>query len=169
MLTKVKVQGLKRAFDESWSRHRKALQDACEAADNVCEVCSGLLDSMEEPEKAHVAPCSLFKEIYENAKAHGWYDGAPNVFNPVSQESVQHIAMKLALIHSEVSEALEGLRRKKGVIGAPGSGAISEELADVVIRCADLAGYLGIDLWQAILDKHEYNKGREYRHGGKAC
>ncbi len=44
---------------------------------------------------------------------------------------------------------------------------IPSELADVAIRLADLAGALGIDLEQAIIEKHRYNRTRAYRHGGK--
>jgi NTP pyrophosphatase (non-canonical NTP hydrolase) len=40
-------------------------------------------------------------------------------------------------------------------------------MADVVIRIMDMAGYYGIDLEQAIIDKIKYNKTRPYKHGGK--
>jgi hypothetical protein len=36
-----------------------------------------------------------------------------------------------------------------------------------VIRILDLCGALGIDLEEAMRMKHEYNKTRPYRHGGK--
>lgn len=68
------------------------------------------------------------------------------------------IATRLALIHSEVSEALEALR-----VGDMENFA--EELADVVIRVADLAGGLGIDLEGEIKKKMEKNKARGYKHG----
>ena len=41
------------------------------------------------------------------------------------------------------------------------------ELADVIIRIADLCGHYGIDLESAIEEKMEYNKTRSYRHGNK--
>jgi NTP pyrophosphatase (non-canonical NTP hydrolase) len=44
---------------------------------------------------------------------------------------------------------------------------IPTEMADVVIRIMDMAGYYGIDLEQAIIDKIKYNKTRPYKHGGK--
>ena len=44
---------------------------------------------------------------------------------------------------------------------------VPAELADVVIRCFDMADYYGIDLEEAILEKHEFNKTRPYKHGKK--
>lgn len=41
------------------------------------------------------------------------------------------------------------------------------ELADIVIRCFDMADAFGIDLEAAILEKHEFNKTRPYLHGKK--
>jgi NTP pyrophosphatase (non-canonical NTP hydrolase) len=67
----------------------------------------------------------------------------------------------LALIHSEVSEALEADRKGD-------QENFEEELADVCIRIFDLCGSRGIDLENAIKKKMERNKGRSYKHGGKA-
>lgn len=101
----------------------------------------------------------LIMDSHERALRKGWWvDREPN------------IAEKLALIHSEVSEALEAYR--DGDMGT----SISEkgkpegfevELADIVIRVADLCGFLDIDLDAVIQLKAKYNEGRPYRHGGK--
>lgn len=40
-----------------------------------------------------------------------------------------------------------------------------DELADAVIRIADMCGYLGIDLEKHIELKMKYNETREYKHG----
>lgn len=44
----------------------------------------------------------------------------------------------------------------------------SIEVADCIIRLADLCGLLGIDLEKALALKQSYNTKRPYRHGGKA-
>lgn len=66
----------------------------------------------------------------------------------------------LALVHSEVSEALEAFRKGD-------SNNFAEELADVVIRVLDCSEGLGIDLYAQIVAKLEKNRHRGYRHGGK--
>ena len=42
-------------------------------------------------------------------------------------------------------------------------------MADCIIRILDWCGKEGIDLDRIISMKHEYNKSRPYRHGGKKC
>ncbi len=70
------------------------------------------------------------------------------------------VAEKLCLIHSEVSEAMEGHRKGLRDDKLPDRLAIEVELADAVIRIADLAGALGLDLGGAIADKLEFNANR---------
>ena len=107
----------------------------------------------------------MVERAHATAKEKGWYESGE-----------VNIGEKLALIHSEISEALEAYRddpegmadfEAPQVIGKPEGFAI--ELADAVIRIADLCGHLGIDLTAAIAIKMNYNDTRPHRHGGKAC
>lgn len=91
----------------------------------------------------------LCRQAFETAKSKGWHD------------EPRETGTLLALIHSEVSEALEADRKGD-------SENFAEELADVCIRIFDLCGARGIDLESAIHAKMEKNKGRSYKHGGKA-
>jgi NTP pyrophosphatase (non-canonical NTP hydrolase) len=85
------------------------------------------------------------------------------------------VAQKLCLIHSEISEAMEGHRKGLMDDKLPHRKMIEVELADAYIRIADLAGALGLDLGGAIVEKMEYNSKREdhklenrQKAGGKA-
>lgn len=75
----------------------------------------------------------------------------------------------IALMHSELSEALEGLR--DGGPEHPSDKipftALEEELADVLVRIFHAAEKHGLDLPGALEEKMRYNMGRDHRHGGK--
>jgi len=97
----------------------------------------------------------LSNEIYTNNVAAGWYS------DPQTGERInRNVGEMLALIHSEVSEALEGYRKDLMDDHLPHRKMIEVELADAVIRICDLAGYLGIDLSSAVGEKREYNANR---------
>lgn len=65
---------------------------------------------------------------------------------------------KIALIHTEVSEAYTAYRHKN----ITGKDGLAEELGDVIQRVLHLCGALGIDPEAAILKKLEINKGRTW-------
>lgn len=70
------------------------------------------------------------------------------------------VAEKLCLIHSEVSEAMEGHRKGLMDDKLPHRQMIEVELADALIRIGDLAGALGLDLGGAVVEKMAYNAQR---------
>jgi len=77
----------------------------------------------------------------------------------------------IALIHSEVSEALECFRNNEQVSWTDEMKkpqGIASEFADVLIRIGHYAEILQIDLEYEVKRKLEFNKVRGYRHGGKA-
>lgn len=86
------------------------------------------------------------------AKA-GWWSGVDVFAHHV-------IPAKLCLIHSEISEAMEGDRKDLFDDHLPDRKMVEVELADAVIRIFDLAGAMGLDLGGAMEDKMAYNKDR---------
>ena len=108
----------------------------------------------------------LARDCHENSKAHGFYDGYNRLRNILSVNEYRfelgemHVSRLLALIHSEVSEALEAVRK-----GQLKNDDFQEELADVLIRVFDLAGWLGIDLDEVVKKKMAFNQMRPHKHG----
>jgi len=67
----------------------------------------------------------------------------------------------IALMHSELSEALEGVRKDANDDHLPHLKSVDVELGDCVIRICDFAGKKTIDLGGAIIEKMRYNLHRE--------
>lgn len=89
----------------------------------------------------------------------GWYkDPKTGKDIPVTPEL---IGLKLALIHSEISEALEGIRKNLMDDKLPHRKMGEVELADAIIRIFDLSGLMCYNVTQAIYEKMEYNLHRE--------
>lgn len=78
--------------------------------------------------------------------------------NPKTGEAVErNFGEVIALMHSELSEALEGHRRNLMDDHLPDRPMIEVELADTVIRILDTCAELGLDLAGAIIEKNRYN------------
>jgi len=87
------------------------------------------------------------------AKDSGWWQNV-NIEDPLFTPA------KLCLVHSEISEAMEGDRKNLQDDHLPHRSMLEVELADAVIRIADLAGGLDLDLAGAIVEKLAYNAKR---------
>lgn len=106
------------------------------------------------------------KEAHQTALEKGWYDkGEPSIEG------------RLLLIHAEISEAAEEVRKNDDLShiyfieknGQQKPEGFLVELADALIRMGDMLGRKGLvdEFLRAVELKMEYNKTREYRHGNK--
>ena len=136
----------------------------------------------------HLAHCGNFlvKAAHGASKDAGWWthhktglDLTQVINNPMDdlQELLAGalVAQKLCLTHSEISEAMEGHRKGLMDDKLPHRTMLEVELADAVIRIADLAGALNLDLGGAIAEKMAFNAQRpdhkpkaRQAEGGKA-
>lgn len=125
----------------------------------------------------------LVDEAYRIATDKGWWDPylplsgfVPGVGRRPDRTRAPNVppdglAAKLMLVVTEVAEAVECVRDGDVYTRLDDAGkpcGLPSELADIVIRAADLCGALGIDLDAAVRTKLAYNRTRTHRHGGRA-
>ena len=115
----------------------------------------------------HYAIETLQRKIHQGNVDAGWWTDLDTLQSLVEECRIRTrfgkalVAEKLALIHSEVSEAMEASRKNLMDDKLPHRKGIEVELADAVIRILDLAGALELDLAGAIQEKLMYNQTRE--------
>jgi hypothetical protein len=73
----------------------------------------------------------------------------------------RNVGEMLCLVHSEISEAMEGHRKNLMDDKLPHRKMFEVELADAMIRIFDIAGAMNLDLSGAIYEKLLYNIERE--------
>lgn len=95
---------------------------------------------------------NLSKDIHEVNKEAGWWDDGYDFFN---------LGVKILLIHSEVSEMAEGLRKGLRDTHLPHRSNEEVEAADALIRLLDYCGARGFDIGSAVAEKMDYNKERQ--------
>ena len=103
---------------------------------------------------------SLIRYCHLAAMKAGWHNDLDTGRSLTFAQQLERTPLRLCLIHSEISEALEGYRKDKRDEHLPDRPNLEVELADAVIRIADLCGALGLDLGGAIAAKMEYNETR---------
>lgn len=112
------------------------------------------------------------QEVHINSKQKGFWNhlylDCPACLQKEVIENPSIDAEKIALIHSENSEALERLRSDtpwQPDVHCPEFSNLEIEVADVIIRLLDFAEHKKLRIAQAMLAKHEYNKTRPPKHG----
>jgi NTP pyrophosphatase (non-canonical NTP hydrolase) len=71
----------------------------------------------------------------------------------------------ICLMHSELSEMLEGTRKPGPDVHCPEFSSEEIELADLLIRAFNYAREHNLRLGEAVIAKMRFNTSREYKHG----
>lgn len=109
-----------------------------------------------EEEKTGIEGFLLLQNlVYKTSTDAGWYK------NPLTGETItRNFGEVIALMHSELSEALEADRKSLMDDKLPHRDGRECEFADCVIRIMDTCKHLGLDLAGAIVEKNRFNKER---------
>jgi NTP pyrophosphatase (non-canonical NTP hydrolase) len=97
----------------------------------------------------------LSEVCFEASKKGGWWTDLET-----GERKERNQAEMICLMHSELSEAMEGVRKNLMDDKLPHRKMVEVELADTIIRICDFAGGFDLDLGGAIIEKINYNAER---------
>lgn len=107
--------------------------------------------------KVNMSIVQMQARIHQQNREMGWWD------NP------REMGTLLCLVHSEISEAMEGERKGLMDDHLPHRPMLEVELADAMIRIMDIAASRDLDLAGAIVEKVDYNRKRvDHQPGARA-
>ena len=115
------------------------------------------------PTEQNLSIKQLTKLVHDINVKSGWWTDINTGESLVSEQGEQpkrNVPEMLCLVHSELSEAMEGFRKNLMDDKLPHRQMLEVELADAVIRILDMCGGLGLDLEGAIFEKLAYNAQR---------
>lgn len=113
-------------------------------------------ESMNLDEKeAYIGLIAAQELAHKTATEAGWYSD-PKTGEPVER----NFGEVIALMHSELSEALEADRKDLMDDKLPHRKGIEVEFADTIIRILDTAAAHGLDVAGAVIEKNRYNQQR---------
>jgi NTP pyrophosphatase (non-canonical NTP hydrolase) len=101
----------------------------------------------------------------------GWWEDRVAIAAAHPNGKHQVILAALALVTTEISEAVEAIRKHDPTTwhDTRTRDTFARELAGATLRIMDLAVWVGVDLGEAVRAELEANKARGHRHGGKAA